>query len=94
MLGCRGEVGTNEMPYLQLGVSFWQVHLRRQQVEAAWSFSASPKKSGGENGYLNPHEIYKFTNSQKPNTYLGSFVKLEKIFAENFFRYNLHSSLL
>jgi hypothetical protein len=43
MLGCRGEVGTNEMPYLQLGVSFWQVHLRRRQVEAAWSFSASPK---------------------------------------------------
>jgi hypothetical protein len=43
MLVLRGEVGTNEMPYLQLGVSFWQVHLRGRQVEAAWSFSASPK---------------------------------------------------
>jgi len=27
-------------------------------------FSASPEKRGGENGYLNPHEIYQFTNSQ------------------------------
>jgi hypothetical protein len=25
-------------------------------------FSASPEERGRENGYLNPHEIYKFTN--------------------------------
>jgi len=59
----RGEMAQTKCHSLQLGVSFWQVHLRGRQVEAAWSFSASPEERGGENGYLNPHEIYKFTNS-------------------------------
>jgi hypothetical protein len=61
MLGWRSEVGTNEMPYRQLGFSFWQVHLRERQVEASASFSASPKKLKGKKDYLNPDEIYKFT---------------------------------
>jgi hypothetical protein len=48
------------MPHLQLGVSFWQVHLRERQVEAAESLFCFTEKRGGENGYLNPNEIYKW----------------------------------
>jgi hypothetical protein len=40
----RSEVGTNEMPYLQLGFSFGSGHLHERQVEAAKSSFASPKK--------------------------------------------------
>jgi hypothetical protein len=36
-------------------------------------FSASPEERGGENGYLNPHEIYKFTNSP-----IHKFTNLQK----------------
>ncbi|HUT16991.1 MAG TPA: hypothetical protein VMW84_01690 [Acidobacteriota bacterium] len=47
-------MGTNEMPYLQLSVSFWSVHLHERQVEAAESFSASPKKAEGQKGLFEP----------------------------------------
>jgi hypothetical protein len=54
-------VGTNEMPYLQLGVSFWAGHLHERQVEAAKSFYASPKKLRAKRAILT---LTKFTNSQ------------------------------
>jgi len=43
-------------PHLQLGVSFWQVHLCKRHAEI---FSASPEECGGEKGYLN---FMKFAN--------------------------------
>ena len=64
MLCRRSVVGTNEMPYLQLGFSFGYGHLHERQVEASASFFASPKKLKGKEEYLNLNEIYKFTNSQ------------------------------
>ncbi len=56
----RGEVDTNEMPLLQSDVSFWQVHPRRRQAEAAKALSVSPEKLKGKEDYLGPHEIYKW----------------------------------
>jgi hypothetical protein len=45
MLVRHSEVGTNEMPHLQLNVSLWQIHLRTWQVEAAKPLSASPRNA-------------------------------------------------